>query len=123
MLQRFESLKNLKKEKKLQKIRDTKSQNFPVGRISRAKTFRTECVNRFRDKNAPKVRQKCVNSFCDINVQKVHKLVLHTCHFHDGTHGGKLFRPPGKFLNNLETFQTNISLFAVLMQHPYLALL
>ena len=37
--------------------RDTKSQNFPVGRISRAKTFRTERVNRFRDKNAPKVRK------------------------------------------------------------------
>ena len=37
--------------------RDTKSPNFPVGRISRAKTFRTKRVNRFREKNAPKVRK------------------------------------------------------------------
>ena len=36
--------------------RDPKSPNFPVGRISRAKTFQTERVNRFREKNAPKVR-------------------------------------------------------------------
>ena len=37
--------------------RDTKSQNFPVGRISCAETFRTKRVDRFRDKNAPKVRK------------------------------------------------------------------
>ena len=49
--------------------RNTKSQNFPVGRISRAKTFQTECVNCFHDKNVPKVRQKCVNSFCDISAE------------------------------------------------------
>ena len=41
-----------------------KSRNFPVGRTSRTKTFRTERVNRFRDKNTPKLhklllRQKC----------------------------------------------------------------
>ena len=38
-------------------IRDTKSQNFPVGKNSRAKTFQTECVNRFCDINAPKKRK------------------------------------------------------------------
>ena len=37
--------------------RDTKSENFPVCRISRAKTFQTERVNRFRDKNPPKKRK------------------------------------------------------------------
>ena len=36
--------------------RDTKSQNFPVGRISCAETLRTKRIDRFRDKNAPKVR-------------------------------------------------------------------
>ena len=29
--------------------RDLKSQNFPDGRLKRAKTFRTKCVNCFRD--------------------------------------------------------------------------
>ena len=44
--------------------RDTKTQNFPVGRISRAKFFRTECVN----------------CFCNIYVPKVGKLLLrHIC--------------------------------------------
>ena len=37
--------------------RDTKSQNFPVGRISRAKTSWTEWVNRFCNIYAPKVRK------------------------------------------------------------------
>ena len=37
--------------------RDTKSQNFPVGIISRAKTFRAGRVNHVRDKNAPKARK------------------------------------------------------------------
>ena len=45
--------------------RDTKSQNFPVGKISRAKTFRTECVNRF----ATYMRQKCVDRFRDIHAK------------------------------------------------------
>ena len=39
------------------RCRDTKSQNFLVGRISCAKTFQTECVNRFRDIYAAKVRR------------------------------------------------------------------
>ena len=47
--------------------RDTNSQIFPVGRISRAKTFWMERINRFCDKNAPKVRKylrrhKCAKS-------------------------------------------------------------
>ena len=49
--------------------RDTKSPNFPVGRISRAKTFRTERVNRFRDKNAPKVRKLFFQHKCDIHTR------------------------------------------------------
>ena len=44
--------------------RDTKSQNFPVGRISRAKTFRTECVNRFCDTYAAKVRKSLSRHIC-----------------------------------------------------------
>ena len=32
------------------------SQNFPVGRLARAKTFWTERANHFCDKNAPKVK-------------------------------------------------------------------
>ena len=58
------------------KSRDIKNQTFPVGRVSRAKTFQIEWVNRFRNK-------KCVNSFCDINVDKLHLL---TCHVYHGTH-------------------------------------
>ena len=41
-------------------------QNFPVVRISHTKTFRTERVNRFCDKNAPRV---CTS-------------LLQTCHFY-----------------------------------------
>ena len=44
--------------------RDTKIQNFPVGIISCAKTFRTECVNRFRDISAPKVRKSLSRHTC-----------------------------------------------------------
>ena len=46
------------------KSRDTKSQNFPVGRISRAKTFRTECVNCFCDIYVPKVRKSLSRHIC-----------------------------------------------------------
>ena len=50
-------------------FRGLKSRNFPVGRLLRAKTFRTKCVNCFRDIYMPKVRkslsrhkrQKCIN--------------------------------------------------------------
>ena len=45
-------------------IRDTKSQNFPVGRISRAKTFRLECVNLFCNIYAPKVRKALSRHRC-----------------------------------------------------------
>ena len=40
--------------------RGPKSLNFPDGNFQRAKTFRTKCVNRFRDKKARKLfsRQK-----------------------------------------------------------------
>ena len=51
----------------LQLYRDPKSPNFPVGRISRAKTFRTERVNRFHDKNAPKVRKLFFRHKCTKN--------------------------------------------------------
>ena len=73
-------------------FRDTKSQNFPVGRISCPKTFRTECVNRFRDINAPKVRkfsfvtymrQKCVNPHCQENFHTIWKLSRPSVHFPD----------------------------------------
>ena len=47
-------------------IRDTKSQNFPVDGISRAKTFRAERINHFCDKNAPKVKlSKLLGNFPD----------------------------------------------------------
>ena len=94
------------------KSRDIKSQTFPVGRVSRAKTFQIEWVNRFRDK-------KCVNSFCDINVDKLHLL---TCHVYHGTHVDtvqkfsrlsgncsfcwKFSRLRVNFPDSLETFQT-----------------
>ena len=56
--------------------RDTKSQNFPVGRISHAKTFWTERVNRFCDICAPKVRKSLSRHIC----AKVRKsLSRHTC--------------------------------------------
>ena len=44
--------------------RGPKSLNFPDGNFQRTKTFRTKCVNRFRDKCI----KKCVNRFCDINI-------------------------------------------------------
>ena len=94
------------------KSRDIKNQTFPVGRVSRAKTFQIEWVNRFRDK-------KCVNSFCDINVDKLHLL---TCHVYHGTHVDtvqkfsrlsgncsfcwKFSRLRVNFPDSLETFQT-----------------
>ena len=49
--------------------RGPKSLNFPDGNFQRAKTFRAECVNRFRDKkkrvNRFRDKKTCVNSFCD----------------------------------------------------------
>ena len=36
------------------KVRGPKSLNFPDGNFQRAKTFRAECVNRFRDKKTRK---------------------------------------------------------------------
>ena len=44
--------------------RDTKSQNFPVGKNSSAKTFRTKCVNRFRDIYEPKKRKSLSRHIC-----------------------------------------------------------
>ena len=98
--------------------RDTKSSNFPVGRISRAKTFRTECVNRF----ATYMRQKCVNRFRDKYVPKVRKLLSrHTCQnssYKSARYGccnntannrifvGKVSRLFGNFPYSLESFQT-----------------
>ena len=67
--------------------RDTKSQNFSVGRISRAKTFRMECVNRVRDIYAPKVRKS---------------LSQHTTF----RTFWKLSRLSGNFSHCLEVFQT-----------------
>ena len=60
--------------------RGPKSLNFPDGNFQRAKTFRTRCVNRFREKTRkPCLRQKrcaqilfvtkkCINSFCNKKV-------------------------------------------------------
>ena len=49
--------------------RGPKSLNFPDGNFQRAKTFRAECVNRFRDKrkrvNRFRDKKTCANSFCD----------------------------------------------------------
>ena len=73
--------------------RDTKSRNFPVGRISRAKTFRTERINHFCDKNAPKVKlARLLGNFPDWleNFHTVWKL-------------SRLFR---NFPDSLENFQT-----------------
>ena len=39
------------------KWKDPKSANFPFGRLSSTKTFRTKCVNRFHDIYTPKVRK------------------------------------------------------------------
>ena len=54
---------------KTKKPRGPKSLNFPDGNFQRAKTFRAECVNRFRDKkkrvNRFRDKKTCVNSFCD----------------------------------------------------------
>ena len=53
----------------VQQCRGPKSLNFPDGNFQRAKTFRAECVNRFRDKkkrvNRFRDKKTCVNSFCD----------------------------------------------------------
>merc|ERR1711963_228280 len=46
-------------DKEMGEDRGPKNLNFPDGNFQRAKTFRTKCVNRFRDKKV------CVNSFCD----------------------------------------------------------
>ena len=60
-----------KKDIDLQEVyfRGPKSLNFPDGNFQRAKTFRAECVNRFRDKkkrvNRFRDKKTCVNSFCD----------------------------------------------------------
>ena len=77
-------------------FRGPKSLNFPDGKIQRAKTFRTKCVNRFRNKkcvncfsrqikcvkrflrqekcvNRFSLQIKCINHFCD---KKVHKIAI-----------------------------------------------
>ena len=70
--------------------RDTKSQNFPVGRFWRAKTFRTECVNSFCDISAPTVRKSLSRHICAKSFQTVQKLS----------------RRSGKFPDSPEIFQT-----------------
>ena len=85
--------------------RDTRSQNFPVCRISRPKTFRTECVNRFRDIYAP----KCVNCFCDIYAPKVRKSSLSKkfqYYMESFQTICTLSRPSGNLPHRLETFWT-----------------
>ena len=64
-------------QKALFKARGPKSLNFPDGNFQRAKTFRTKCVNRFRDIKV------CINCFCNKKVLKlflqqkrVHQLYL-----------------------------------------------
>ena len=61
-----------------------KIQNFLVVRISRTKTFQTECVNCFRNKNALRVR----------------KSLLQTCHFYHEFVNFQIVR----YLPNLSTF-------------------
>ena len=71
--------------------RDTKSQNFSVGRISRAKTFRMECVNRVRDIYAPKVRKSTLSrkypysmetlqTVWKVSAKAIYALLAHICH-------------------------------------------
>ena len=64
--------------------RGLKSQNFPVGRLKRAKTFRTECINHF----------------CDQCVKKAHKLFLR--HIHQYVFATFMYQ---KWLICLETFK------------------
>ena len=66
------------------KIQRQKIQNFLVVRISRTKTFQTECVNCFRNKNALRVR----------------KSLLQTCHFYHEFVNFQIVR----YLPNLSTF-------------------
>ena len=58
--------------------RGPKSLNFPDGNFQRAKTFRTKCVNRFRDKKSVRKfflwQKRCINSFCD--KKSVYRLFL-----------------------------------------------
>ena len=76
--------------------RDLKSQNFPGGRLLRAKTFRTECVNRFFNKCVI----KCVNRFRDISIN------MFPDHLESFQTIWKVSKPSGKFSDHLESFQT-----------------
>ena len=67
--------------------RGLKSLNFPVGRLLRAKTFRTKCVNSFRDKWIKKVRKSFSRHVCQKRVNR-------------------FFRHVSKCVNCPETFQT-----------------
>ena len=101
--------------------RDTKIQNFPVGIISCAKTFRTECVNRFRDISAPKVRKSLSRHTCqsaktiltkDMNVATILQTIKYLPErFPDCPETfytvQKLSTQTRKFPDYLETFQTN----------------
>ena len=73
--------------------RDTKSQNFPVGRILRTKTLRMECVNCFREKSAPKVhkyllRLKCKHlpSYHPRPATSPHSIIFFKNIAHNGSH-------------------------------------
>ena len=81
-------------------FRGLKSRNFPVGRLLRAKTFRTKCVNCFRDIYMPKVRKSLSRHTCqsaktiltkDMNVATILQTIKYL---------------PERFPDCSETFQT-----------------
>ena len=63
---RFLTFPHFSMDSEFYRTRDTKSQNFPDGRISQAITFQKTALIIF----VAKIRQKCVKRVCDINVQK-----------------------------------------------------
>ena len=96
---------------KVQCTRDLKSQNFPGGRLKRAKTFWTKCVNHFRNKCIKKVRKSFLrhkhHCFCSKHFQigLIYQQVYLISCYHEHTIR-KFFRPSGNFPDHPETFKT-----------------
>ena len=99
--------------------RDTKNQNFPVGKKSSAKTFRTKCVNRFRDIYEPKKRKSLSRHICAKSAKIAFTTYMPKCQnssYKSARYGccnntannkifvGKVSRWSGKFPDSPETF-------------------
>ena len=98
---RFFTFPHFSMDSEFYRTRDTKSQNFPDGRISCAKTFRQSALiiftKKMRHVDKTGLQHRCA---------KVRKSPSHTCHVCHGIHDGKLFTLSGNFPDYLETFQT-----------------